>query len=280
MPRVDIPAKATGGLTFVHDMRVPGMLHGRVVRPPYAGLDGGAFVGRSLLSVDRGSVAHIPGSSTVVVIGDFVGVVAEREEEAARAARDLRVAWKAFSAPRRAGRRGDGAAAEPLHPPRAEGHGRRRRRAGRCREARCRAPTPGPTRCTPPSAPPAPLADWAEGALRVWSGTQNPHMLRADLARLMAMPEARIEVTRMEAAGCYGRNCADDVSGDAALLSRAVGRPVRVQLTREQEHLWEPKGAAQLIDVDGGLDAAGNPVAYDFVTALSLQRRADCWPCC
>lgn len=70
----------------------------------------------------------------------------------------------------------------------------------------------------------------------------------------------------MEAAGCYGRNCADDVCADAALLSRAVGRPVRVQLTREQEHVWEPKGTAQLMEVDGGLDAAGHPVAYDFRT--------------
>ncbi len=71
---------------------------------------------------------------------------------------------------------------------------------------------------------------------------------------------------RLEAAGCYGRNCADDVTADALLLSRAVGRPVRVQLTREQEHAWEPKGAAQLIDVNGGLDADGNVAAYDFAT--------------
>src|SRR5260370_3824508 len=70
----------------------------------------------------------------------------------------------------------------------------------------------------------------------------------------------------MEAAGCYGRNCADDVSADAALLSRAVGRPVRVQLTREQEHAWEPKGTAQLMDVNGGLNADGSIAGYDFAT--------------
>ena len=70
----------------------------------------------------------------------------------------------------------------------------------------------------------------------------------------------------MEAAGCYGRNCADDVSADAVLLSRAVGGPVRVQLTREQEHAWEPKGTAQLMDVNGGLDADGSVAAYDFAT--------------
>ena len=98
------------------------------------------------------------------------------------------------------------------------------------------------------------VADYQDGRVRVWSGTQNPHILRADLALLLQRPETEIDVIRMEAAGCYGRNCADDVSADAVLLSRAVGRPVRVQLTREQEHAWEPKGTAQLMDVKGGLE--------------------------
>src|SRR5690606_1605749 len=80
------------------------------------------------------------------------------------------------------------------------------------------------------------VADYNEQGLKVWSGTQNPHMLRAELSILLGEDEARIEVIRMEAAGCYGRNCADDVGADAALVSRAIGRPVRVQLTREQEH--------------------------------------------
>ena len=94
VPRVDLPAKATGELTFVHDIRVPGMLHGRVVRPPYAGVDAGPFVGTSLLAVDESSVRGIPGLVAVVRIGDFVGVVAEREEQAIRAAEQLKVSWK------------------------------------------------------------------------------------------------------------------------------------------------------------------------------------------
>ena len=110
------------------------------------------------------------------------------------------------------------------------------------------------------------VADYREGALKVWSGTQNPHSLRADLALLMAMDEAHIEIVRMDAAGCYGRNCADDVAADAALLSRATGAPVRVQLSREDEHTWEPKGAAQLMDVRGALSAEGELAAYDFAT--------------
>jgi nicotinate dehydrogenase subunit B len=110
------------------------------------------------------------------------------------------------------------------------------------------------------------VADYQDGHIRVWSGTQNPHILRADLALLLQRPQTEIDVIRMEAAGCYGRNCADDVSADAVLLSRAVGRPVRVQLTREQEHAWEPKGTAQLMDVKGGLRADGSVAGYDFAT--------------
>ena len=265
VPRVDIPAKATGALTFVHDMRLPGMLHGRVVRPPYAGLDGGAFVGSSLLSVDRDSVSHIPGLVDVVVIGDFIGVVAEREEEAARAARELRVAWKAFTAPASLD---DVEQALRLNP-----STRRVLKDTGDVDASLASAAKRLTRTYSwpyqmhgSIGPSCALADFTEGRLSLWSGTQNPYMLRAALAQLMGMPETRIEITRMEAAGCYGRNCADDVCGDAALLSRAVGRPVRVQLTREQEHLWEPKGSAQLIDVDGGLDGAGGVAVYDFVS--------------
>ena len=90
VPRVDLPAKATGELVYVHDVRVPGMLHGRVVRPPYAGIDAGDFIGNSLIAVDEASVRDIPGLVAVVRIGDFVGVVAEREENAIKAAAQLR----------------------------------------------------------------------------------------------------------------------------------------------------------------------------------------------
>src|SRR5664280_637206 len=94
VPRTDLPAKATGELVYVHDVRVPGMLHGRVVRPPYAGVDAGAFVGTSLIAVDEASVRDIPGLIAVVRIGDFIGVIAEREENAVKAATQLKVTWK------------------------------------------------------------------------------------------------------------------------------------------------------------------------------------------
>src|ERR1700688_3757365 len=241
------------------------MLHGRVVRPPYAGVDAGAFVGTCLSAFDENSVREIPGVVAVVRIGDFVGVVAEREENAVKAAAQLQVTWKPTptlpdmndvatalrthpSTPRTLIDKGDvdaaiGAAAKPM--PRTyvwpyQMHG-----------------SIGPS-CA--------VADYLADNVRVWSGTQNPHLLRADLALLLQRPEAGIDVIRMEAAGCYGRNCADDVSADAVLLSRAVNRPVRVQLTREQEHAWEPKGTAQLMDIKGGLRTDGSVAAYDVAT--------------
>ncbi|PTQ07774.1 aldehyde dehydrogenase [Sphingomonas oleivorans] len=261
--RVDIPAKAAGDLTFVHDMRVPGMLHGRVVRPPYAGVDAGDFVGNSLIAVDEGSIAHIPGIIKLVVIGDFIGIVATREEWAVAAMQSLRAEWKPTpSIPDL----GDLATAISANPSTA----RRLQDKGDVEGAldgaasRLDGTYVWPYQMHGSIGPSCAVADYHPEGLRVWTGTQNPHPLRADLARLLDLPPERIDVVRMEAAGCYGRNCADDVAADAALLSRAVGAPVRVQLSREQEHLWEPKGTGQLMQVAGALDAAGNALAYDY----------------
>jgi nicotinate dehydrogenase subunit B len=265
VPRVDLPAKATGELVYVHDMRVPGMLHGRVVRPPYAGVDTGAFVGTSLLEVDESSVSDIAGLVAVVRIADFVGVVAEREENAIKAATQLKLRWKKVPTLPDLKDVEKALRANPSTP-------RILIDKGDVDTALKQATRPiertyiWPYQMHASIGPSCALADFNKSQIRVWSGTQNPHILRADLALLLQRSEAEIEVIRMEAAGCYGRNCADDVSADAVLLSRAVGRPVRVQLTREQEHAWEPKGTGQLMDVKGGLDANGGVAGYDFAT--------------
>ena len=261
--RVDIPAKVLGALAYVHDVRVPGMLHGRVVRPPYAGADHGEFIGNTLEAVDESSIGHIPGIRAVVVIRDFVGIVAEREEHAEQALRELRVTWKPWpgmpdlgdvaqalrdnpSTQRLLVDEGDvdgaiAAAAQPMH-----------------------RTYVWPYQMHASIGPSCAVADFRDGRLTVWAGTQNPHMLRTDLDRLVKLGEGNIDIVRLEAAGCYGRNCADDVCADAALLAIATGTPVRVQLTREQEHQWEPKGTGQLMDVAAAIDADGNLLAYDF----------------
>ncbi len=279
-PRIDIPAKLAGEPVFVHDMRMPGMLHGRVVRPPYAGAAHGDFIGNTLDTVDETSIAHIPGIRAVVVIRDFVGIVAEREEHAERAMHELQVRWKAWpgladlSDLSQAIKRNpstqrllidEGDVDSAMHALDAGGAAMRRTYVW-------------PYQMHASIGPSCAVADWLTGeattpdgiALRVWTGSQNPHVLRADLARLTGLPDVTIEVIRMEAAGCYGRNGADDVSADAALLARAVGAPVRVQLTRAQENAWEPLGAAQLMEVAGGVAAEGiesRIAAYDFETS-------------
>ncbi|MGR3805610.1 molybdopterin cofactor-binding domain-containing protein [Marinibacterium profundimaris] len=271
LPRVDLAGKATGAWTYVHDVAVPGMLHGHVIRPPYAGRDSGPFIGRSLIEVDEDAVSGMAGFVALVRKGDFLGVVAEREGQARAIAEALPVRW----------------ATPPDLPDLSDIPGTLRDLPSEKRMLADRGDVDGaleraattltrsyawPWNLHGSIGPSCAVADWREGRVTIWSGTQNPHMLRADIARLMDLPETAVDIVRHEAAGCFGRNCADDVCGDAALLSRATGRPVRVQLTREQEHLWEPKGAAQLMDVTGGLDANGNFDVYDFETRYPSNR--------
>ena len=266
--RIDIPAKAIGELMFVHDVRLPGMLHGRVVRPPYAGVAQGDFIGNSLLHVDEESVSDLPGIVKVVVIRDFVGIVAVREEVAQEAVKRLDVQWKTVEGLPALETSEEVEAALRANPS--------TRRdlliEGDVDAALAQADNTlertyvWPFQMHASIGPSCAVADYRDGVLKVWSGTQNPHSLRADLALLMSLEETQIEVVRMDAAGCYGRNCADDVAADAALLSRAVASPVRVQLSREDEHRWEPKGAAQLMDVRGAVDASGQLTGYDFST--------------
>lgn len=266
--RVDIPNKVLGALTYVHDVRLPGMLHGRVVRPPYTGADYTAPLGDSLISVDHDSIKHLPGIVKVVVKGDFVGVVAEREEQAIAAMHQLKVQWKEW-------------AGLPDLSPAAlrdalvnnEKTERLLREDPNYQESLQKIKTPidreyiWPFHMHGSIGPSCAVAKLEDGKVHVWTGSQNPHDLRKDLGTLVDLHPDFVNVHRMEASGCYGRNCADDVAADALLLAQAVGKPVRVQLMREQESGWEPKGTAQLIQVRGGVDAQGNIVSYELQTS-------------
>lgn len=266
--RVDIPAKVTGQLTYVHDMRVPGMLHGRMVRPPYAGADSSAPLGDSLISVDTSSIAHLPGIVKIVVIKDFIGIVAEREEQAIAAMYQLKVKWKTWAGlpDLSLDKLHDTLAATPKtdrmlrDDPGTDD-------ALAALHTRVDADYVWPYHLHASIGPSCAVADVNSEKAEVWSGTQNPHDLRKDLATLLDRAPEQVHINRMEASGCYGRNCADDVSADALLLSQAVGKPVRVQLMREQEAGWEPKGTGQLIRVRGGLDQQNQVAAYELRTS-------------
>jgi nicotinate dehydrogenase subunit B len=262
VPRVDIPAKVSGGLVFVHDLRLSGMLHARVVRPPYYGRDVGGMIGSSLVSVDTDSISHIPGIVKTVVIGDFVAVVARREEHAIKAARLLKVEWR--SPP-------------PLEDlsdietvlRNATSYRRLLKEHGDVNRALAsnpdvlRATYVWPYQMHGSIGPSCAVAEFKDGRVTVWSGTQNPHFLHVDIMALLDLPQEAVRVVRMEASGCYGRNCADDAAAEAALLAREVGAPVRVQLMRDEEHAWEPKGTAQLMEVKGAVTGQ-DTLAYEF----------------
>jgi nicotinate dehydrogenase subunit B len=179
IPRVDIPAKVTGALTFVHDLRLPGMLHGRVVRPPVPGVEISPAIGATLVSVDRHSIKHIPGVVDVVVHGDFVGVIAEREENAERAARELKVAWQPwlegladFSNLERAIRQ------HPSKPRVLNDEGDVVSALASAAKS-LSATYVWPYQMHASIGPSCAVADVSGGQCTVWSGTQNPHVLRS-----------------------------------------------------------------------------------------------------
>jgi len=255
VPRVEIPAKMTGKHVYVHDLRLPGMVHGRVVRPPR--------VGATLESLDEQSGARLPGVIRVVRKGTFVGVVAEREEQAVRAAKALTVKWNAT----------------PVLPDAVDLYTRFKSLAKTERvvgeagdvNAALRSAT-RPVRATyrwpfqlhASIGPSCAVADVRGENATVYSATQGAHQLVAPIAALLGMPAEKVRVIFTEGSGCYGHNGADDVAGDAALLSQAVGRPVRVQWSREDEHAWEPEGPAMLFEMAGAVGADGKISAWMY----------------
>lgn len=259
VPRVDLLAKLTGGEAFVHDIRLEGMLHGRVIRPWVRTMDGiGAVIGE----IDDSEVRRMPGVVAVVRNGCFLGVVAEREEQAIRAAGSLRVAW-------------DGRT--ELIPPNAYRDRMRTlpaeetviTRGGEVDPALAKAErTLVATYTFPYQAhaslgPSCAVADVRDDHATIYTSTQGVYGLRKALAPLLGLDEERIRLVFREGAGCYGHNGADDVTADAALLSQAVGRPVRLQWSRQDEFAWEPKSPAMVIEMTAGLDGAGGITAWD-----------------
>lgn len=250
--RVDLDSKLRGDHLYIHDVVVEGMVHGHVIRPPYAGRDSGDFIGRSLLGYDETAIRGAEGFIAVVRDGDFLAVVATRADLAEKLAQALPVQWRMPPPLPEFDDLANLIRNQPSNPRVLDVTGAVEP-ALDASDMRLDRTYIWPYHLHGSIGPSCAVADWQGGKPVVWAGTQNPHMLQGDLAHLCGLPTEAVEIRRHQAAGCYGRNCADDVAGDALLLSRAVGRPVRVQLTRAQETLWEPKGAAQIMDVSGGL---------------------------
>ncbi len=254
-PRVDIPAKVTGGEAYVQDMRLPGMLHARVIRPP--------SYGAKLTALDSTPVEAIPGLVKVVRDGSFLAVVAEREFQAVKAMRALAVGaqWEETpSLPREA----DLASVLTNLPSRdmvIHEHRDQGVQSARTLEA-----TFVKGYHMHGSIGPSCAVALMEGdAMTVWSHTQGVYPDRKAIAELLRMPLDKLRVIHAEGSGCYGHNGADDAAADAALIAHALpGRPVRVQWTREQEHGWEPYGPAMVTRVRASLDEGGRITDWEY----------------
>jgi nicotinate dehydrogenase subunit B len=259
VPRFDLPSKFTATFLYAHEVRVPGMLHGRVVRPP--------VVNSRPLSVDERAIANIPGIVRTVQKGNFLGVVAETEWAAIRAARALRVTWSAPPAQLPAGPNGIYDYLQNTKPV-AERVGTN---TGNVAAAFAQASKTfdstyrWPFQMHGMIGPSCAVADVQGNKATIWSGSQAPFITRNGVARLLGIAEHDVHFIYCEGSGCYGRLEPDDAPEDAALMSQALGRPVRVQWMREDEHGWEPKGPPQLITIRSGIDAQGNVTTWDYV---------------
>jgi CO/xanthine dehydrogenase Mo-binding subunit len=256
--RYDIPAKVDGSLKWAVDVKVPGMVHARNVRPPVAGA--------KLISIDEASVRGIPGFIRVVSRGNYVAVVCEREEQAIRASRQLKIKWQkpatpsfptsedlykymrnasptSSSTPNVVGSP-DGALAA----------------AAQVIEAEYDFPFQGHTAFGPAHA----LADPSNGQMTIWSNDMKSYGLRTGVAQFLQIPRDRVRVVWLEGPQGYGRTAADDAGFEAAFLAHTIGRPVRVQWMRDEETAWDTKGPAYTVTMRGGLDHGGNLIALEY----------------
>jgi nicotinate dehydrogenase subunit B len=254
--RFDIPRKVTGGAAYVQDLRLPGMLHGRVLRPPNYGakLDG----------VDEAKINAMPGVVAVVRDGSFVGVVAEREEQAIKASEALRAGarWTRGPALPDQARIYEHLLSRPDEP-----HVISEKQAAvpdgaKVIEATYRRPYIAHASIGPSCA----VARFGDGKMTVWTHSQGVFPLRGNLAMALRLPPDKVHCIHMEGSGCYGHNGADDVALDAALLARAApgGRPVRLQWMRGDEFGWEPFGAAMVMKAKAALTADGRIVSWEY----------------
>jgi nicotinate dehydrogenase subunit B len=256
--RDDIPAKVDGSQKWVAGVKLPGMVHARNVKPPFAGA--------TLKAVDDSAVRKLPGFVRVLREGNYLAVVCEREEQAIRAARELKVTWEKparapfppseelFTYIRSAT---PTSASEPIvtgDPDSAFAA------STKVIDVEYEIPFQGHTSFAGALA----VADPSNGQMTLYSNDMKSYGMRSGIAAFLKMPRDRVRVTYMQGPQCYGRSAAEDAAFEAAWIARELGRPVRMQWMRHEETAWDTKGPAYLVKMRGGLDTEGRPVAYEF----------------
>jgi CO/xanthine dehydrogenase Mo-binding subunit len=253
--RLDIPDKLTGKFTYMQDFRLPGMLHGRVVRP--------VAIDAKLEGVDENSIKDVPGIVKVVRDGDFLGVVAANEWAAIRGALELKATWSTTETLPDQAKLWDYVRATKVAKDEVTSNVGNTAEAMAKDDAKTLKATYDFAIHTHGSiGPSCAVAEFKNGKLTSWSASQATHALRTQLAQMLSLPPDDVRCIYIEGAGCYGRNGHEDAAADAALLAKAVGQPVRVQWSRADEHGWDPKGPPTLIDLRAAMDAVGNVTAW------------------
>ncbi len=263
VPRVDIPAKVTGEFLYAHDVRVPGMLHARVVRAD--------DIGAQLQTVDDSAARKVRGFVQTVRKGNFVAVVASNEWGAVKAARALKLTWSAGKGLPDKATVFDYWRKQPIAKEEAT------QKVGDAIAAlgtsvqRVKASYEFAVQTHASIGPSCAVADFTEGKLVVWSPSQATHSMQTELAAITGVPAANIRLLYVDGSGCYGRNGHEDATADAALIATLIGKPVRVQWMRDDETARAPKSPPRAIDLEAGFDKDGNLVAWsgDFHIALN-----------
>ena len=263
IPRVDIPGKVTGEFTYIHDVRVPGMLHARVIRPD--------DYGARIASVDDSAARQVGGFVQTMRKGDFLAVVARNEWAAIKAAGAVRVTWTAGTGlPDRTTVFDDWRKRPIAKEELTQNVGDAKAALdGSARRIKASYDFAVQTHAT--IGPSCAVADFKDGKLTVWTSSQATHSMQHELAVVTGLSREAIRLVFIEGAGCYGRNGTEDAAADASLISMAVGQPVRVQWSRADETARAPKSPPRAMDMEAGLDAQGNVVAWsgDFYIALN-----------
>jgi CO/xanthine dehydrogenase Mo-binding subunit len=255
IPRLDLPTKIFGQASYVQDLRLPGMLHGRTIHP--------ASIGATVASLDQGSVAGIADLVKVVQNGSFVGVVAQTEWSAIQAARQLAVTWTTTNSLPDQSQLASWLRQQPTSDKQVANAGNVDAALASASHV-LQASYSHPYQSHVSIGPSCAVADVQPNQATIYSSTQGVYPLRGAVAQVLGMSPDSVHVIHMEGSGCYGHNGFDDAAGEAALLSQAVGKPVRVQWMRQDEHVWEPHGPAMTVDIRGAVDSQGKVSAWDY----------------
>jgi CO/xanthine dehydrogenase Mo-binding subunit len=257
--RADIAPKVYAQQDFCTDVKLPGMVHGRVIRPPVAGA--------TPVKVDESSIAAFPGAKVVWDKG-FLGVVADKEWDAVKAAQSLKVEWSETKPPfPNAGALYEHIRKAPVRKREVD-----TKQTGNVDDAFKSAPRiieaeyEWPFQSHACMGPACAVVEIKDGNVTCWTGSQKPHFVQNGIALTLDMPKEKVRSVWVVGPGSYGRSDADDAAMDAAVLAKAVGKPVRVQYTREQGTGWDPKGPASIHRARAAIDGSGNVIAYEFTS--------------